>query len=174
MSVKLAILGMLKKGPVHGYELKSSIEKEMGDWTSIAFGSIYFALKKLTENNFVEQLDKMQFGNRPSRIIYKITDKGEKEFIRLLRELWEKSERSYYPFDIALYFSEHIEKKEAVKFINKRIRELEFAVKYVKAHEKEQMEIEKIPPVSEAVFSHTLYHLEAEICWLKSIIKYFE
>ena len=93
MSVKLAILGMLKKGPVHGYELKSSIEKEMGDWTSIAFGSIYFALKKLTENNFVEQLDKMQFGNRPSRIIYKITDKGEKEFIRLLRELMGKKKR---------------------------------------------------------------------------------
>ena len=174
MSVKLAILGFLKRGPIHGYELKSLIEKEMGDWTSIAFGSIYFALKKLTENGFVEHFDTDKNGNRPSRIIYKITDKGEKEFSRLLNELWNNSDRQYYPFDIALFFSSFISSKEALSYIDKRIYELDFAEKYIELHKNDQMSLDNIPRIAEAVFSHSLFHISAEKEWLKSIKKYFK
>jgi len=49
MSTRLVILGLLRERPLYGYEIKHVIEDHMGDWTSIAFGSIYFALGKLTE-----------------------------------------------------------------------------------------------------------------------------
>jgi len=53
MSVRLVILGLLCDRPLYGYEIKQIIEEHMGDWTSIAFGSIYFALDKLAEEGFV-------------------------------------------------------------------------------------------------------------------------
>ena len=49
MSVRLVLLGLLHERPLYGYEIKQIIEEHMGDWTSIAFGSIYFALDKLAE-----------------------------------------------------------------------------------------------------------------------------
>lgn len=36
---ELAVLGILIRGPLHGYEIKQIIQREMGDWTNIAFGS---------------------------------------------------------------------------------------------------------------------------------------
>jgi Fe2+ or Zn2+ uptake regulation protein len=56
MSVKLVILGLLRERPLYGYEIKQIIEEHMGDWTSIAFGSIYFALDKLAKEGFVEKV----------------------------------------------------------------------------------------------------------------------
>ena len=67
MSVRLVILGMLQWGEMHGYELKQHIERKMGDWTSIAFGSIYFALRKLSDEGLVERTEEERHGNRPSR-----------------------------------------------------------------------------------------------------------
>jgi DNA-binding PadR family transcriptional regulator len=42
--------------PLHGYELKHIVEQHMGDWTNIAFGSIFFALGKLAEEGYIEQV----------------------------------------------------------------------------------------------------------------------
>ena len=104
MSVRLVLLGLLHERPLYGYEIKQIIEEHMGDWTSIAFGSIYFALDKLSEEKLVEKVSVEQSGNRPSRIIYQITPTGEEEFLQLLRESWQNIEREYYEVDICLFF----------------------------------------------------------------------
>ena len=62
MSTRLVILGFLRGRPLYGYEIKQMIEHVMGDWTNIAFGSIYFALKKLTEDGFIEKAATEQEG----------------------------------------------------------------------------------------------------------------
>ena len=173
MSVKTAILGILKRGPMYGYEIKSVIEREMGDWTSIAFGSIYFALKKLTEGEYIVKDDIEHQDNKPSRIIYRITEKGEKEFIHCLNQLWSSDDRTFFPIDIALYFSDYINKNDILNYIDKRIKGIEYAVKYVSGHKKDVTAVKEIPDVAEAIFSHTEYHLSAELKWLKEIKKYF-
>ena len=62
MSTRLVILGLLRDRPLYGYEIKHIIEEHMGDWTSIAFGSIYFALNKLAEEDFIEKTGTTQEG----------------------------------------------------------------------------------------------------------------
>ena len=69
MSVRLVILGLLRENPLYGYEIKQIIEEHMSDWTSIAFGSIYFALDKLAAENFVEKVSVEKEGRRPSRSV---------------------------------------------------------------------------------------------------------
>ena len=88
MSTRLVMLGLLRERPLYGYEIKHIIEEHMGDWTNIAFGSIYFALGKLAEEGFIEQVAVEQEGRRPSRSVYQITEEGRDEFLRLLREVW--------------------------------------------------------------------------------------
>ena len=93
LSTRLVILGLLQWRPLYGYEIKQIIEERMGDWTDIAFGSIYFALDKLTDEGLIERVSIEQKGNRPSRSVYEITDAGRTEFLNLLRQTWQELDR---------------------------------------------------------------------------------
>ena len=84
----MVLLGLLHDRPLYGYEIKQLIEAHMGDWTSIAFGSIYFALDKLAEDGLAEKVAVEQSGSRPSRSVYQITQTGKAEFLRLQQIIW--------------------------------------------------------------------------------------
>lgn len=45
--LELAILGVLKEQPLHGYELKKRLSEALGPFSSVSFGSLYPALKRL-------------------------------------------------------------------------------------------------------------------------------
>ncbi len=170
MSVRLVLLGLLHERPLYGYEIKQIIEEHMGDWTSIAFGSIYFALDKLSEEKFVEKAAVEQAGNRPSRIVYQITPAGEEEFLRLLRESWQNIERQYFDVDICLFFLNRLPHVEIKKYLHDRLAQLEGNLAYLKAHEDAEMSNPEIPPQARAIFSHTRVHLQAELDWTRDLL----
>ena len=174
MSTKLVLLGLLKEKPFYGYELKHIIEEHMGDWTNIAFGSIYFALAKLNEEGFIEKISEEKVGNRPSRSIYKITEKGKNEFISLLRETWKKIDREYYSLDIAIAFSKALQIDEIKGYIKSRIMKFEENLKYLQKHKEDQLSRKEVPSSAKAVFSHSEYHMTAELSWLKDLLKAIE
>jgi DNA-binding PadR family transcriptional regulator len=45
--IDLAILGLLKEQPLHGYELKKRLTGVLGPLSSVSFGSLYPALARL-------------------------------------------------------------------------------------------------------------------------------
>ena len=45
--LELAILGVLKEQPLHGYELKKRLSETLGPLSSVSFGSLYPALNRL-------------------------------------------------------------------------------------------------------------------------------
>ena len=169
MSTQLVILGLLQKRDLHGYEIKHIIEEHMGDWTSIAFGSIYFALRKLLEEGCVREVSVGRAGNRPSKTVYGITDKGRAEFRRLLERLWQEPERIFYAFDIALFFSTELPAGRAAELLEERIRTTEAALEYLTAHKQENLADPQVPRMARAIFDHSLMHLQTEHKWLISI-----
>lgn len=170
MSVRLVLLGLLHERPLYGYEIKQIIEEHMGDWTSIAFGSIYFALDKLSEEKLVEKVSVEQSGNRPSRIIYQITPTGEEEFLQLLRESWQNIEREYYEVDICLFFLNRLPEAEIKKYLHTRLAQLEGTLTYLNSHEETEISNPEVPPQARAIFSHTRVHLQAELEWTKDLL----
>ena len=169
MSTRLVILGLLKDKPLYGYELKHIIEEHMGDWTNIAFGSIYFALKKLTDEGLVAQIGEEREGNRPSRRIYEITESGRGEFRRLLEELWSSRGREYYALDIGLFFLSELQEEKRLPVIRERIAAYEALVMHLNEHERELKANPHVPPEAEAIFSHSRHHILAELAWLKEV-----
>lgn len=174
MSTRLVILGLVKARPLYGYELKHIIEDHMGDWTNIAFGSIYFALKKLTEEALVKEIDVENAGNRPSRRVYEITDSGRAEFNRLLEELWQSRDREYYPLDIGLFFLSEIPEEKRLPLIRGRIAGIEGVFTHLNEHEDQLKSDPNIPPQARAIFSHTRHHLKAELTWLNEVMESVE
>jgi len=170
VSTRLVILGLLRERPLYGYELKQIIEEHMGDWTNVAFGSIYFALGKLAEEGFVEQIATEQEGRRPSRTVYQITDAGRAEFLRLLREVWSEVERHYYAIDIGLAFMEALPVEEVKGYLEGRIAQLQSIVQHIGEHQAEQMAQPEVPAVAAAVFDHGLAHFQAELDWTRDLL----
>ncbi len=170
MSTRLVILGLLRERPLYGYELKQIVEEHMGDWTNVAFGSIYFALKKLAEEGFVEQVAVEQEGNRPSRTIYEITEPGRAEFLHLLREVWRKVERHYYTIDVGLAFVEALPVEEVKSHLRERIAQLLSIVQHIGQHQAEQMAQPEVPAAATAVFDHGLAHFRAELNWTRDLL----
>lgn len=170
MSVRLVLLGLLHDRPLYGYEIKQIIEEHMGDWTSIAFGSIYFALDKLSEEKFVEKISTEQTGARPSRSVYQITPQGEQEFMRLLREGWQTIERQFFDVDVCLFFLDRLPLQEIKGFLNTRIIQLERVLAHLETHEKEQMQNPHIPPQAKAIFNHTRMHIQSEYEWTRDLL----
>ena len=171
MSTRLVLLGLLRDRSLYGYELKHIIEDHMGDWTSIAFGSIYYALAKLSEQGYIAKVATEQEGNRPSRSIYDITDAGRVEFMRLLRDQWQAVERPYYVFDIALFFRDALPRTEALGYLKARVAALEGVLAHLDAHQHEQADGEGLPALAGAVFEHSRVHFAAELAWTRELLR---
>lgn len=175
MSTRLVILGLLRDQSLYGYEIKHIIEDRMGDWTNIAFGSIYFALRKLAEEGFVEKIATEQEGSRPSRTVYQITDAGRAEFLRLLREVWGGLERHYFAIDVGLAFIEALPVEEVKGYLRERMAQLEGIVQHLDAHQEEILVIEEVPRNKTiAVFDHSRVHFEAELAWTRDLLEQVE
>lgn len=175
MSTRLVILGFLRGRPLYGYEIKHMIEQIMGDWTNIAFGSIYFALRKLAEEGFIEKVGTEQEGGRPSRTIYQITEAGREEFLQLLRQVWQEVEHWYFTFDIGLSFISALPIAEVKGHLRKRVKHLEHMVQHLDAHQAEQLANEHVPShLTAAVFDHHRAHLNAELDWTRDLLEKVE
>lgn len=53
----LAILGLLKEQPLHGYELKKRLGETLGFLWGVSFGSLYPALRRLEHERAIESLE---------------------------------------------------------------------------------------------------------------------
>jgi DNA-binding PadR family transcriptional regulator len=174
MSVRMVILGLLREKPLYGYEIKQIIEEHMGDWTSIAFGSIYFALEKLTEEKFTEKAATERRGRRPSRCVYQITRAGRAEFQRLLREGWQNFEQQHFELDLCLLFLKDLPAQEVIGYLRRRQGILREVLEHLKSHRAEQLALPQVPKHAAAIFDHSTLHVQAELTWVNDLLKKME
>jgi DNA-binding PadR family transcriptional regulator len=170
-NIRLVILGVLDRHPMHGYEIKHIIEDHMGDWTDIKFGSIYFALSKLAEDKSVEIVEETHKGNRPSRIVYQITERGHYEYLRLLRELWSEDDDTLYSFDIGVFFMRSLSKPEIQELLEHRVVKMQQKIAYLDQHRAEQEKNPHVPPLASAIMQHSQLHFRAELVWMQELKK---
>jgi DNA-binding PadR family transcriptional regulator len=55
--LELAILGLLKEQPLHGYELKKRLGDTLGSLWGISYGSLYPALRRLEHDGSIESVE---------------------------------------------------------------------------------------------------------------------
>lgn len=121
-SARLLILGVLRiRQPTHGYDIRKELEVWRAEqWANIAYGSIYHALKKMTEEGLVEPVETGEDEKRPARTSYRITERGEGEFQRLLSEYWWEPKPAKDPFQVALTFMNAMPRDELLAALRHR------------------------------------------------------
>lgn len=72
------ILGMVLEDALTGYDIKKRIETGIGVFYKASYGSLYPALRRLTEKSFLTTSDEPQGGRQ--KIFYHITEDGRNQF----------------------------------------------------------------------------------------------
>ncbi len=100
---ELILLGLLKQGPKHGYEIKRKIKDIFSLFAGVDLKSIYYPLRILEKKDLVtKKISKA--GRRPERLVYELTPKGDARFKELLTNSLLNFKRPQFSLDLSLYF----------------------------------------------------------------------
>lgn len=121
------ILGLVSYlQPVHGYDIRKELTSwNVESWANVQPGSIYHALRKMTEEGLLEEVATERVENRPARTLYRLTAAGAAEYQGLLRKYWWDYKEPHDPFLAAFAFLPHLSRAEAVGALRARARLLE-------------------------------------------------
>ena len=79
----IVVLSLLAEQPRHGYDLDRVIEQRgYRQWTSLAFSSVYYLLKRLSERGLLEPDE----GTQGRRTVFRVTEAGHRELSKAAGE----------------------------------------------------------------------------------------
>ena len=120
MPAEHAILGLLvlDEGTGHGYDLARHFGdgQPLADVIRLEPGMLYHHLKKLAKTGWVTSTTEPQ-GNRPPRLVYKITPDGRKELKRWLQEPVARTREIRLEFLVKLYFARRLDPTLATRLL---------------------------------------------------------
>lgn len=163
MERELLLLGVLRHGEMHGYQLHDFIEKNMAFCTDLKKPTAYFLLDRMQESGWVSVKEARE-GNRPQKRIYKLTTKGETAFQEMLRENLSDFSAAKTGSDIGLAFIDTMPAEEAQQLLLRR-RD---------AVTEQVVQFEQAPAHAgsyQLLIDHQLHYLRSELEWLNLVIR---
>ncbi|MFI9405004.1 PadR family transcriptional regulator [Nocardia sp. NPDC052316] len=87
-AVRLLVLGVMRlRQPTYGYAVRRELLSWRAEtWTNVKPGSIYHALKQLTQEGKLSAYGTEGSNQGPGRTLFQLTDEGEAEFRKLMDE----------------------------------------------------------------------------------------
>ncbi|TYB95382.1 PadR family transcriptional regulator [Micromonospora sp. WP24] len=167
----MMILGLVRwMQPVHGYDVRRELLSWSADkWANVQPGSIYHALRKLTEEGLLRAVATEQVGGRPARTTYEITEKGQDEFESLLRGLWWQLNEPADPFTAAFSFLPALPREEAAAALRNRANLLRAGTAWMRTSLESDWLRDTKPVHVGWMFELWTARAEAEIAWCERI-----
>jgi DNA-binding PadR family transcriptional regulator len=145
--LELAVLGLLKEQPLHGYELKKRLGETLGFLWGVSYGSLYPALRRLEKQGAIESVapgpqltpaplptgsitgdraaarrvtNRRGESNRRTRKAYRITERGEALLVDLLLADDDGRADDDKAFALKLAFCRHAPADARLRFLERR------------------------------------------------------
>ena len=185
----IAILGLLMDRDHHGYEVRSQLRDRLGVWANVSFGSIYPALARLERFGFVEAVTTSEprtsslstgslSGERASlrslratpgigrrgRKVYRITERGRLEFVRLLADPATLDDSKNFSLRMAL--AKYLTPSLRVGLLERRRTDLVGRLAEVRAG----ADNEQLDPYARSVMDHAAKGVELDLAWIDSLL----
>jgi DNA-binding PadR family transcriptional regulator len=168
--LELAILGLLHQAPMHGYELRKQLNAMLGPFRAFSYGTLYPGLRALTDRGLItasEQADGAAHGRSRARIVYSLTEAGNKTLEELLGEAGPASWEDEY-FDVRFAFFAQTDPATRVRLLegrllrmNERLYTLTTAVARDRAGDPYLRELQR----------HSVEQVEREVRWLETLLE---
>ena len=165
---ELILLGLLKEGSKHGYQIKKDIKEILPLFAGVDLKSIYYPLRVLEKGGLVvKRLVKP--GRHPVRYVYELTPKGQDRFDTLLTKSFLDFKRPQFSLDLSLYFLNYIKPKIA----KRRLRGRMLILKRLSKDMRQTIDVLKKKGAASLarILEHNLRMVETEFHFLYSFIK---
>lgn len=174
-ATRMMILGLVQwMQPVHGYDVRRELLSWSADkWANVQPGSVYHALRKLSEEELLRTVATEQVGARPARTTYEITEKGIAEFQALLHGTWWSITTPPDPFLAAFSFLPALPREEAAAALRNRATQLTAGIKHTQAALGSDWARNK-PAYVGWMWELAAERSEAEVRWCERIAKLIE
>ncbi len=161
--VEFAVLGLLARGPRHGYELKKEIERELRPIWHIATSRLYLALARLEHAGLIRG-EPQNTGGRARRV-YRLTADGEGRLWEWLRSPVPALRDLRVEFLAKIHFLLELAPAEVPSLIAAEIEALE-RLRDRLAHEDPPC---AGSPIAECVRGFRLGQVDAALAWLRAL-----
>ncbi|MBI4494478.1 MAG: PadR family transcriptional regulator [Chloroflexi bacterium] len=159
--IELLILGLLEQEPLHGYELKRRLERLVGYFGTVSYGSLYPMLRKLEARGHVTASVEEQAG--PNRIVYQVTRAGRDRFLELAQD-------SSAPFGLRLLFFQSIPPAERKRLLGQQ-RDAWSARLAERRRAREHLAGRAVDRYRAALLARAIDHLERDLAWIQHLIE---
>lgn len=174
-ATRLLVLGVVRMwGSAHGYQVRRELLTWSADkWANVAPGSIYHALKKMTQEHLLEEAATENEAQGPDRTAYKLTPVGETEYQVLLAKYLAESDDTLqggHRLSAAITFLPTLPRGRALSLLRHRLTQLSGQ----RANARDLLENGVAwghPEHVEQLYKLWLHVMDAQDEWLRGLIK---
>jgi len=139
--LEMAVLGLLKERPMHGYQLSRELSDAHGPFWRVSYGSLYPTLRRLERDGAIEATPEIDADARPAesrsarsaksrtkgrrKTVYRITELGERMFLELLEETPQEGQSEDARFRVRLGFFRYLPPDTRIRLMERRRAALE-------------------------------------------------
>jgi DNA-binding PadR family transcriptional regulator len=165
--LELAVLGLLKERPIHGYQLSRELGDSLGGLWRVSYGSLYPTLRRLEREGAIESEAGDERGTRRKKV-YRITPKGERVFLELLQETPNDTQTEDARFRMRLAFFRYLPPETRIRLLERRRQALQARLSTLA--ESQRAGRGGADDYGRALIEHNRSVTESDITWLESLI----
>lgn len=170
MSVKHALLGILKESPRHGYEIKGMFDERVGQFWNLNYGQIYTTLDRLKKEGLVTCAEEEQ-ESKPDKKVYYISPAGIQELARWLQEPLTKPRALRDELFVKLLFMDRSYPEPILELIRQQtniyLEQMSELTQNKYRLIKDGINEENM--MTDLLMDAALFHAEADVRWLRHI-----
>lgn len=174
--VRLLVLGAVRRrGRAHGYLVRADLEAwGAHEWSTATSGSVYHALKSLTEQGLLRAAEtRPSEAGGPPRIEYEITADGDELYGRLLREALSSRDPRLDLLAAAVGLIDDLSRAEALALLGERASAMRKWRESITAHVPPGTDLDTWGPVG-AVIDLWLHTADSRASWTNRLIDRLE
>ncbi len=159
----IVVLSLIAEHPRHGYDLDRAIEQRgYRQWTSLAFSSVYYVLKRLAERGLLEPDE----GSQGRRTVFRVTEAGRRELRQAAGERVLAPAPPSAGVLPALNAYSRLDDPELVTLLVRRAEALLGRLDELRALRAQVDEEHAL-----AIFDYEILRQEADLAWTRSLLK---
>jgi DNA-binding PadR family transcriptional regulator len=166
--LEIAILGLLKERPMHGYQLSRELTQSLGGFWRVSYGSLYPTLRRLERDGAVVSQPTERPGAGRRKNVYRVTERGEEIFLELLQETPHDTRSEDTRFRVRLAFFRYLPPETRLRLLERRRASLEDRLTSIvdslgSAHD-------RVDHYALALMQHGRDSTASDIAWLDGLI----
>jgi DNA-binding PadR family transcriptional regulator len=165
--IELAVLGLLKERPMHGYQLSRELGDSLGGLWRVSYGSLYPTLRRLERDGAIESQAGDERGARRKKV-YRITSAGERLFLELLQEAPQDTQTEDARFRMRLAFFRYLPPETRIRLLERRRQALQ--QRLTRIAESLAAGRAGADDYGLALIEHNRTSTESDIAWLERLI----